>query len=103
MITAIIASRVMLVLCLLAAFTAGWVTPERDDNLFAAWVAAAVAAVIYAIATVAAFASFPVTLLVVCSCPIGLVFGCLVLALAPGLADLGAEMRVARLRRRAAG
>jgi uncharacterized membrane protein (DUF485 family) len=100
--TALVAAAVMLVLCLLAAFTADWVSAPELDTYFAAWVAAGLATITYVIATTvsvaASLAPDMTQSIVPCECPVGLVFGCLILALAPSVAERGQDIGAARLR-----
>jgi hypothetical protein len=57
--TTAIAVGIMLVLCFLAAVTAVWISPRRQDGVIAAWVAAIVGSVMYAVATFVAVAISP--------------------------------------------
>lgn len=93
--TAALAFLVALVLCLFAAFVAGWALRLRRDGTVAAWVAAAVSGAMYIGASLVAVWTSPAPdmtqSVVPCQFAFELVFAGIVLVLAPVGAGIGAQ------------
>lgn len=93
--TATLAFLTILVICLLAAFLAGWALKRRRDGEVAAWVAAAVSSAVYVLASLVAMWTSPAPDMTQSVVPCGLIFelalACIVVVLAPAGAGIGAQ------------
>lgn len=96
--TAVGAGVVMLVVYLLAAFTACGVSPRRHDGVVAARMAAIVSGMTYFVATIVAIAASPVQDITESLVPCELVFGLVVFGTFIPLAHIGASMGISARR-----